>query len=250
MYPTINTLYSSKRYSLSENIHVCKQNLTLFYNNQFDLYSPWIKHPYIGNINHHSFSGQMERWNTDIQEKNSFLIRWAHNLSSLRTGHCEGHRALVEKAEHRETWAQGPLKIDVPNENTLRRAHTLLAGHQLDHSQHGKGSGNTLGKVCWLWHEMTAVYPWGELGPAQESQHLAHSSILSRKSKRVCWETEELQASQWIIRLSQEGQKLQTTTGSWFLVQVTTVYEALGAQGTTKNERVLALKENTSRRKI
>ena len=117
----------------------------------------------------------------------------------------------TEKAEHRKHWSQGSLQTDAPSENTYRRARAVLAGHSLDRSQCGKGSGNTLGKAGWVRHEVTAVYPSGELGPGQESQHLARSRVLSRKSKNLCWETEELWAWQWTTRLGQEGQKLQTT---------------------------------------
>ena len=132
-----------------------------------------------------TFSGndQNGMLDTDIQGKIYFLIRWAHNLSSLRTSHCEGVWAPAEKAEQRKHCSRESLKTDVPDENTCRRAHALSAGHSLDCSQCGRGSRNTLGKECWVWHEVTAVYPSGELGPGQETQHLAHSRVLSRKSK-------------------------------------------------------------------
>lgn len=161
---------------------------------------------------------------TDIQGKIYFLIRWAHNLSSLRTSHCEGHWAPTEKAEQRKYCSQGSLKTDVPNENTYRWAHTLLAGHSLDCTQCGKGSGNTLGKVCWVWHEVTAVYPSGDWGLARRVNTWLIVGFWVGKA-RICVGRQRTVGL--AIDYQVKSRRPDSWPNSWFLIQTTTVYEAL-----------------------
>lgn len=167
--------------------HVCKQNLTLLHNNQFDLHFPLIKHLYICNINQNKI--RMDCW-TLISKKNLISNQMSTPPESLRTGLCKSYWALVEEASTGHPGPQGPLEICPKGEHLT--IGLFFAGRSLTWPWAvWEGFREHTGKASWVWHEeVIAVYLSGESGSGQESQYPAYN----RKSKRVCWETEELRA--------------------------------------------------------